>query len=191
MPVAQVQIDVGDADAVDEQRALRADELDGVARERFEVVDEPGPRLDHAVGDLDVGLLVPLDEQLLPRVHAALVHPDLRAVLDLLEDLGADVVDEHDVVRDDHLGTEIRVPARDRRGRVDHRGDARFDERVGGDAVEVDGIEDDHVTGTDPAQQFRGVPVDPGNATHSGQRFVVTGQQRRHLHARDDAPVYE
>ena len=90
----------------------RPDELDGVAGEGLEVVDQTGLRLDHPVGDLRLGLLVALHEASLAGVDAALVEPDLGAVLDLLEDLGAGVVDQEDAVGDDHLGSQIRVAAR-------------------------------------------------------------------------------
>ena len=42
-----VDVDVGDADAVDQQRALTADEFDGVARERFQMCHQTALGLVH------------------------------------------------------------------------------------------------------------------------------------------------
>ena len=53
----EVDVDVRDADAVDEQRALTADELDGVAGEGLQVCDQTTLGLVHQLVDLMVGAL--------------------------------------------------------------------------------------------------------------------------------------
>ncbi len=104
VPVLQVHVDIGDADTVDEQRAFRTDEFDGVAGERLEVVDQPGLGLDHPIGDLRLGLLLPPGSAAVPRRRHRFVEADLRAVLDLLEQVGAGVVDQCDTAGDEHFG---------------------------------------------------------------------------------------
>ena len=148
----EIDIDVGNADAVDQQRALTADELDGVARERLKMSDEAALGLVHQLVDLVVGALGAEDQPAVAGIHAALVEPDARAVLDLLEDLGAGVVDQRDAVGDEHLGTEVGVAPRDRRRRVDHRRDIGLDQGVRGDPVEVQRVDDDDVAGVDASQ---------------------------------------
>ena len=159
-----VDVDVGDADAVDQQRALAADELDGVARERLEVSDQAALGLVHQVVDLFVGALGAERPAGGRRSRRRRRAAGPCAVLDLLEDLGAGLVDQHDAVGDQHLGPEVRVAARDRRRRVDDGGDVGLDQRVGGDPVEVERVDDDDVAGADPPQQPVDVAVDPGGA---------------------------
>ncbi len=94
----------GDADAVDQQRTLAADELDGVPGERLEMRDEAALGFLHQLVDLGVGALGAEDQPAVTGVDAAFVDPDAGTVLDLLEDLGTGVVDEHDAVGDQDLG---------------------------------------------------------------------------------------
>ena len=164
MPAADVDVDVGDADAVDQQRALTADELDRVAGERLEVSHQAALGLVHQFVDLVVGALGAEDQPAVAGVHAALVESHACAVLDLLEDLGPGLVDQRDAVGDEHLRPEVGVAAGDRRRRVDDRGDVGLDERVRGDPVQVQSVDDDDVTRGDSPQQPIDVAVNPGGA---------------------------
>src|SRR5262249_36550984 len=137
---ADVDIDIGDADAVDQQRALAADELDRVARERLEVGDQSALGLMHQLVDLVVGAFGAENQLAVAGVHAAFVQSNPGTVFDLLEHLGAGLVDQRYAVGDEHLGAEVRVAAGDRWRRVDDRGDVGFDERVGGDPVEIQSV---------------------------------------------------
>ena len=132
----------------------------------------------HQIVDLVVGALGAVAIAPVARVDAAVVQPDLGAVLDLLEDVRPGLVDEGDAVGDEHLGAEVRVAARDRRRGVDDGGDAGFDERVGGDPVEVERVEDDDVAGADAAQQSVDVAVDAGGTGDAWSRVGITRQQR-------------
>ena len=125
-----------------------------------------------------VGALGAQGDAAVPGVHAAVVQPDPCAVLDLLEDLGARLVDQRDAVGDEHLGPEVRVAARDRRRRVDDGDDTGLDERVGGDAVEVQRVEHDDVAGTDAAKQPIDVAVDAGGAGDARAGAGITREQR-------------
>ena len=185
MAAIDVDVDVGDANAVDQQRALAADVLDGVARERLQVGDQAGLRVVHEVADLFVGALHAVDQPAIPRVHPAFVQPNLGAVLDLLEDLRTAVVDQHNVVGDENFGSEVGIAARDRRRGVDHTGHPGVDERVGGDPVEVEDIEHDDVAGPDPAQQTVDVAVDSGGPGDTRSRTGIAGEKCRHLHGPD------
>ena len=160
----EVDVDVGDADAVDQQRAFTADELDGVARECLEVGDQATLGLVHQFVDLVVGPLGAADEPAVACVHAAVVQPDSGAVLDALEHLGAGLVDQRDAVVHQHLGPQIGIAAGDRRRRVDHGGDIGFDQRVRGDAVEIQRVDHHDVSGSDAPQQPIDVAVHTGRA---------------------------
>ena len=175
MAAVQVDVDVGNADAVDQQRALAADELDGVARERLEVSDQAALGLVHQLVDLVVGALGAEGEPAVAGVHAAVVQPDPRAVLDLLEDLGAGVVDQGDAVVDQHLGPEVGVAAGDRRRGVDHGRDVGFDQGVRGDAVQVQRVDDHDVAGSDAPQEPIDVAVNPGGAGDARAWAGITG----------------
>ena len=176
MPAAHVDIDIGDADAVDQQRAFALDELDRVAGERLQVRGQAALGLAHQVGDVVVGALGAADQPAVTGVHPAFVQANLGAVLDLLEDVGPGLVDEGDPVVDQHLGTHVRVAARHRRRRVDDGGDIGFDQRIGGDAVQIQDVEHHDVAGADPAQQSVDVPVDPGSAGEA-RPGGVSGEQ--------------
>ena len=115
MAAVDVDVDVGDADAVDQQRALAADELDRVAGERFQMRDQTGLGIVHEVGDLFVAAFDTVDQPAITGIHATVVQADLGAVLDLLEDLRPGAVEEGDVVGHQHLGAQVRVAPGDRR----------------------------------------------------------------------------
>jgi hypothetical protein len=112
------------------------------------------------------------------------VQADPCAVLDGLQHLGADRVDQRDTGVDENPGSEVGEAPGDGRCGVDDRGDVRSDQRVGGRAVEVDLVEDRDVAGPDPAQQRRGVPVDPRDAADPGQLGPGAMQQSGELHVR-------
>ena len=152
VPAADVDVDVGDADAVDQQRALTADELDRVAGERLEVSHQAALRLVHQFVDLVVGALGAEDQPAVSGVHPTFVESHACAVLDLLEDLGPSLVDQDDAVGHEYLRSEVGVATGDGRRRVDDRGDVCLDERVGGDPVKVQSVDDDDVTRGDSPQ---------------------------------------
>ena len=164
MPAAQVDVDVGDADTVDQQRAFAFDELNCVAGECLQMSGQAALGLPHQVGDVVVGAFGAADQPTVTGVHPAFVEANLGAVLDLLEDVGPGLVDQGDPVVDQHLGPDVRVAARDGRRGVDDGGDVGFHQRVGGDAVQVQDVEHHDVAGADPAQQSVDVPVHPSGA---------------------------
>ena len=88
VPAVQVDVDVGDADAVDQQRALAADELDRVARERLQVSDQAALGLVHQVVDLVVGALGAEDQPAVAGVHAAVVQAHRAPSLTFLKTSG-------------------------------------------------------------------------------------------------------
>ena len=87
MAAAHVDIDVGNADAVDQQWALTADELDRVACERLQMCHQAALGLMHELVNLVVRALGAEDQSPVAGVHAAVVQAHPRAVLDLLEHL--------------------------------------------------------------------------------------------------------
>jgi hypothetical protein len=67
----------------------------------------------------------------------------------------------------------IGIAARYRGGCVDDGGDLGVDERIGGDPVEVQHIEDRDVTGAHPSQQSVDVAIDSGGTDDTGPRRVA------------------
>ena len=160
----EIDVDVGDADAVDEQGAFTADEFDGVAGKCLQVSDQATLGLVHQLVDLVVGPLGAVDEPAVTGVHAAFVQPDPGSVLDAFEHLRAGLVDQGDAVVHQHLGPQIGVPAGDRRRRIDHRGDIGFDQSVRCDPVEIQRVDHHDVPGSDAPQQPIDVAVHTGRA---------------------------
>ena len=176
MAAAQVHVDFGDADAVDQQGAFALDELDCVAGECLQVSGQAALGLAHQVGDVVVGAFGAADQPAVTGVHPAFVEANLGAVLDLLEDVGPGLVNEGDPVVDQHLGPHVRVAARDGRRGVDDGGDVGFYQRIGGNAVQIQDVEHHDVAGADPAQQSVDVPVHPCGAGEAGPGNV-TGEK--------------
>ncbi len=183
VPAVQVHVDVRDSDAVDEQRALAADELDGVAGEGFQVRHEATLGVVHQLVDLLIVALGAHRDAPVTRVDPAVVQPDPRPVFDLLEDFRPGLVDEHHPVGDEHFGPQVRVAPRDGRRGVDHAGDLRLDQRIRGDPVQILGIENDDVARADAAQQPIDVAVHSSSAGHSRTCTGIAGEQSGHLHA--------
>src|SRR6202035_3351703 len=128
---AQFDVDVGNADPVDQQRALASDELNRVAGERFQVGDQPTLGFLHQLGNLFVGALGAADQSAVPGVHATVVEAHFRAVFDLPENVGAGLVDQGDTVGQQDFRPQVRVAARYRRGCIDDGGDLGADESIG------------------------------------------------------------
>ena len=130
------------------------------------------------------GLCDTLGEHLLPRVEHPVVqaHPD--AVLDGVQHLGTDCVDQRDPGVDEDLRAQVGEAPGDRGGCVDDRHHVRGDQRVGGRPVQIELVEHRDVAGPQPPQQRAGVPVDPCDATDSGQLGPGAMQQSGELHAR-------
>ncbi|CFR87008.1 Uncharacterised protein [Mycobacterium tuberculosis] len=117
------------------------------------------------------------DQPAVAGVHPAFIQANLGTVFDLFENLRSGLVDQRDTVGDQHLWTEVRIAARDRRRCVYHGGDLRFHQCIGGDAVQIQDVENHNVAGTDPTQQSVDIPVDPGDADQA-RPGGVTGQKR-------------
>ena len=168
LPPGQLHVDGRDADPVEQQRPLLAHELRGVGGERLELVGEARLGLDERVGDgLDV-LSEAAGELELPGVDDAFVQADPAAVFDLVQGLGADVVDQRDAGVDEDLRPEVGETPGDRRRRVDDTDDPGGDERVGGGPVEVDLVEHGDLARLDAPHEGVGTAVDAGRARDAG-----------------------
>ena len=77
---------------------------------------------------------------------------------------------------DDHLGPEVRVAAGDARLGVDDGGRLGRDQRLGGDPVEVDVVDDRDVAGVEPAGQAGGAAVEARDAADAGQAGRAAAQ---------------
>src|SRR6202035_4151094 len=82
-----LDIDVRDADSVNEPRTFAANKLNRVAGQGPEMRDESAFGLVHQLGDLMVTALGPNDQSPVPRIHRPVAYAYPSAVLDLLEDL--------------------------------------------------------------------------------------------------------
>ena len=132
----------------------------------------------HQVGDFLVGALDAVRQPAITGVDAAVVHPHFGAVLDLLEDLRAGVVDQNDVVGDQNLRPQVGVAAGNRRRRVDHPDHAGIHERVRGRPVEVKNVEHRDIAGPHPPQQAVDVAVDPGVSRDARSCIGITCEKR-------------
>ena len=111
--------------------------------------------------------------------HAVALDLDVVALAQLPEHILAEVVDEGDAGLDQRLRAEVRVPAGDRRLRVEDGGHADGDQRVRGHPVEVDVVDDRDVAGRSrPTRRLvrrssRTVPrSSPVRLTGSGAKLV-------------------
>jgi hypothetical protein len=195
VPVAQRHPDLRHAHAVEDERALTAQEFDGVRREGLKLGGHPRLGLDHLIGDAFLRLLDPGRDLALPDVDDAVEQAQLRTVLDGPKELTADRVDQQDARAQQDFGAQVGKPARNRRRRVDHGRDFRFHQCVRSGPIEVELVEHHDVTGAQPSQQLTGTPVDPGDADDPGKGLVVPREQTGELHATDsdkfaDADAY-
>lgn len=99
------------------------------------------------------------DQSPVPGINRPAMNAHPCAVFDLLEDFLPRVVDQDHTIGDKHLGAQVRVAARDRGRRIDHRRDASIDERIGRNAIEIAGVEDGDIAGSDATQQPVDVPI--------------------------------
>ena len=150
---------------------LSSSTAEGVGGELPELLADPVAGGFHA-------LLDERHRQPLPLGHARPVAPDLFALNDqwgaipqLVEGLGADVVDEKDARSHDAHRPGVRVAPGDRRGGVDHRHHARIDEVVGRYRIEVRVVDDGDVTGAKTARQLLGPP--PGSCGAADRRSLA------------------
>ena len=86
----------------------------GVGGERLQLVGQPRLGLDQRVGHGVRGLRDALGEHLLPRVEHAVVQAHPGAVLDGVQDLGADRVDQRDAGVDEDLRPQVGEAPGDR-----------------------------------------------------------------------------
>ena len=155
----EVGANVGDADAVQQQVTLATQVLHGVRGERLELYGEAGPGLGHRELDTLCRLYLAGRHHSIACIQVRAIEPDDVAFLDVGEHGRTDPVDQCDALRHQDLGPEIRVAAADARRRV-HDGDhAAFDERLGGDAIEVDVIDDRDVARAQPLGELLRSPV--------------------------------
>ena len=81
--------------------------------------------------------------------------------------------------RDQDLRAEVRVAPADARRRVDHRDRLTGDQRLGGDPVEVEVVDDRDVARAQPLGEVLGPRVEPGDAGHPGRPRLAGCRRRR------------
>ena len=86
------------------------------------------------------------------------------AVRDLVEELAARHVDQANASADEEERAGVRVAARVRRRDVDDDADARLDQLLGRDAVEIGVVDDRDVVGVQPADELLRPLAEPGGA---------------------------
>jgi hypothetical protein len=91
------------------------------------------------------------------------------AVPDVLEQVGADVIDERDARVEQQLRAHVRVAPADAHRGVDHRGDLVLDERLRADPVQVGVVDDGDVAGAQPLGEVLGALVHPRRRRDAGQ----------------------
>ena len=113
--------------------------------------------------------------------HRAAVDPQPVAVFEQLEEAGAGGVDEADPLPRQHQRAGVGVLAVGGGRGVEDRGDAGFDQLLGGDAVDVDVVDDGDVAGPQALDQVLGPLAQPGRAFDRRFRAhtVATPEQSR------------
>jgi hypothetical protein len=97
------------------------------------------------------------------------VDGDLIAVAHVPEGVLADRVQQRDARLDQQLRPEIRIPPRDGGLRVDYGPHARRHQRLGGNPVQVDMVDEGDVAGPQPADESLGPAVRPRGADDPGR----------------------
>lgn len=178
VPALHLGGDLGHADTVEQQVALLLEVVHRVGGERLQLHRQAlpgvGHRLGHALGVLEAAVC----HRIVVQVDGVALDAHRVTLTDPLEDALTEVVEQRDARRDQHLRPEVGVTAGDRRLGVQHRADTDRDERVGGDPVQVDVVEDRDVAGAEPADQpFRAAVQARGAEDLS--RFRIPGPAQR------------
>src|SRR5699024_5633593 len=156
------------ADAVQQQVPFAQHVLHGVLREQLELFGQALARdleggghrrvvLPGAGGDGPV-----LEEHLVPGDR------ELLAVADLLEDGGAQAVDQHDAGVHEDPRTGVGVPAGGGGGDVEHRGRLPLHEGLGGDPVDVLVVDHGDVAGLEALGEVLGALAEARGAREGG-----------------------
>ena len=147
-----------------EQVALAAQVVHGVGGERLELHRQAGAGLRHRRARRSRrSAATPSATSVVAGVDGAVDDAQPVALGDR-HDVGAEVVDQRDARLDEDLRAEVRVAAGRRAGGVEHGGGLAGDERLGGDPVEVQVVDDRDVAGSQPLGEVLGPGVDAGRA---------------------------
>ncbi len=112
---------------------------------------------------------LPLAATASPDIQGVAVQPDGLALADLVEHLGADIIDQRDARLDQQLRAEIGVPAADAGGRVDHGRHLQADQRLGADPVQVSVVDDGDLARLQAPGQVLGPVIKASEAAHPRQ----------------------
>ena len=114
--------------------------------------------------------------------EAAPAHGHELAVADGVEELGAGRVDQADAAADEHERARVRVAAALRRRDVDDHADARLDELLGRDAVEVGVVDDRDVVRREALDEVLRALVEagaPGELDERRHRYCTCSRNSR------------
>ena len=168
---------VGDPEAVDKQRPLRVDELDGIAKVGLHVVDELLLRGGKVLLRVLTGDHRSRRQLGIARIHRSIVSDaGLLAVLEVGHELLAHALDEGHVGVEKHVRAVVGNGPRGKLRHVDDRGGLNVHERLGLLAGNVGGVDNREVASGEllHALSARGAitqrPVLPG-------QIGVTGKQ--------------
>ena len=175
-------------DRLERDLRLLADVLERVLGELLELVADVGPRRLHRAS------MTSATSRTCPRAISELVARHHAVGLDVHDltlgdrhHLGPDVVDERDARLDDPDRPAVRVPARDRRRRVDHRAHAGGDEALGRDPVDVGVVDHRDLAGLHPPGEVLRPLVHPGDRldgdalrARAGRRGALIRRRPRH-----------
>ncbi len=126
----------------------------------------------HAVLDLAGGEQLPRRDLLAVAPERVVTELDDLTVVDRLHHRAADAVEQRDLGPDDPFRSTVRIAARDREVGVHDRADARREQALGGDAVEVAMVDDGDVTPADAIGEFFRSVAHPRHPDHAQLRPV-------------------
>ena len=161
-PAGDAGAQPGQAEAVEQEVLLAAQELGAGVGQHLELAGQAGARRVHvALHVLEVARPAPGD-RLVGHPHAALVDAHARAVADGREPVGAELVDQRDALLGQHLRAQGRVAAREQGRRVDARRRPRRRRAPARRPVEVGLVDHGHVARLEARQQGAGAVGRPG-----------------------------
>ena len=164
VPVAEARLERREVDPLGQQPPLLAQVAQRVVGELLQRLGDAALLLGERAGELVLLERAAGREAGAVPEEARAANGQLLAVRELVEEVGVVDVDQADAAADEQQRPRVRIAARLRRRDVDDDADARLDELLGRDAVEVGVVDDRDVVGVQPADELLRPLAEPRRA---------------------------
>src|SRR5262245_5747521 len=168
MPALKLRPERRHPDAIDELLEIAADVFDRIRHEGPDLRGQVGLGIDRCARHRVGGLHCPLGNDGLADVERVPVKANGPPIAHLLEDLGADVVDQRDARLKEKLRSKIRIPARHTGRCVDDCNDLALQQGFRADPVQVRVVDDGDVAGPQAPGQVLGAAIEPRSRYQAG-----------------------